>query len=177
MTLPVQDPRQRAAYHLASEDIGLTEIKGPIHEKRIVDMARLTGITWINDDETPWCATAMGAWLTEAGLPSTRSARAKSYLEWGEEIPLHLAKPGDIVVYDRPPNPAHGHVNFFHRREGNVIYGLGGNQKNSVNIAPYPISRVVSVRRWPTEAPRNVDPITRLLNAIFGKIFRGGTSA
>jgi hypothetical protein len=36
----------------------------------------------IRDDETPWCATFVSAVLELESIPSTRSAWARSYLNW-----------------------------------------------------------------------------------------------
>ena len=65
-------------------------------------------------------------------------------------------KYGCIVVFSRPPSPRSGHVAFFVRTEGRGSsqkhYVLGGNQRNAVNVRPYPASRVLGFR-WPHEAP------------------------
>ena len=61
---------------------------------------------------------------------------------WGEALRagpgLHRgrlsARTGAIVVFKRPPNPAHGHVGFYVGSSGpNSIMVLGGNQGNEVN--------------------------------------------
>lgn len=42
---------------------------------------------------------------------------------------------------------APGHVGFFAGYEMGTIYLLGGNQGDSVNVSPYPKSRLLGIRR------------------------------
>ena len=143
-------PKQKAAYALASEEVGMQEIKGPMHNPEIVQMFADVGHGWVKDDETAWCAAFNGAMLERAGLPSTRKLNARSYLDWGEPVDLAEAEPGDIVVFSRgDPNGWQGHVGFFVRNAGTHIEVLGGNQSNSVSVARYPKSRLLGVRRYP----------------------------
>lgn len=159
------DRRQKTAYALASEEVGMREVQGPRHNPEIVQMFAEVGHSWVKDDETAWCAAFIGAILQRAGLPSTRKLNARSYLEWGEAVDLADAQPGDVVVFSRGnPNGWQGHVGFFVKRAGAHIEVLGGNQSNAVNVARYPVSRLLSVRRWPAPKPQTF--IQRLL-ALF----------
>ena len=96
----------------------------------------------------------MGWCIEQAGLSSTNSARARSYLEWGRDI--RPAAYGAIVVLSRGPNPpgpevieAPGHVGFLlSSPTPHEIMLLGGNQSNKVCVRPYPRDRVLGVR-WP----------------------------
>jgi uncharacterized protein (TIGR02594 family) len=143
------DRRQKNAYAIASEQIGMKEISGAQHNDTIVEMFADVGHSWVKDDETAWCAAAIGSWLKQAGLPHTGKLNARSYTTWGETVDLENAQPGDVVVFWRgSPDGWQGHVGFFVRNAGTHIEVLGGNQSNAVNIARYPISRLLSVRRW-----------------------------
>lgn len=105
-------------------------------------------------DEVPWCSAAVSTWLDEAGRESTKSARARSYLNWG----IHLPDPafGCIVVLKRgrgrQPGPevldAPGHVGLLIDVIGDDVVVLGGNQSDSVCERPYKIERVLGYR-WP----------------------------
>ncbi len=101
------------------------------------------------DDETPWCAGFVGGVLEEAGIKSSRSAAARSYLRWG----MRLTKPvvGCVVVLER--GPRHGHVFFLLGRDehGNLL-GIGGNQGNKVSVASFDPKRVLAVV-WPAPVP------------------------
>lgn len=140
-------------YEAAYKWLGLTEIVGPKHEAKIIEMFHTSGHSWVNDDETPWCAAFVGHVLVSCGLVGTRSLAARSYETWGEPVSLDKAQKGDIVVFWRKsPGSGLGHVGFYHGHDTDSVYVLGGNQSNAVNISPYKMSRLVAVRR--ARAPR-----------------------
>lgn len=116
---------------------------------RIVEYHQVTTLR-AQDDTTPWCASFMSWVLEQAGIRSTRSARAKSYLEWGSA--LDHPRPGAITVFHRgpgaPTSRGMGHVGFFVEDRGQSIGLLGGNQGNHVNIKSYGKSRLMAYR-WP----------------------------
>lgn len=100
---------------------------------------------WVNDDETPWCAAFVNAVLHECALPTTDKLNARSFLDLGVET--KTAVMGDLVVLWRiSENSPFGHVGFFIREKDNMIYILGGNQNNQVNIQAFPKSRLLSYR-------------------------------
>ena len=148
------DHRQKRAFALASEDVGLKEVRGPKHNSKIVQDFATVGHSWVKDDETAWCASFVGARLEDAGLPSTRKLNARSYLDWGEGVTLAEAVPGDVVVFWRgSPSSWQGHVGFFVDQGDGFIHVLGGNQSNAVNVSKYAASRLLGVRRWPVSVP------------------------
>ena len=104
------------------------------------------------DDETPWCAAAVGAWLEDAGIRSTRSAAARSYHKWGVQFTGPAV--GSIVVFWRgSPTGPFGHVGIVVGRDQfNNVMVLGGNQGDEVNIRPFSTNRVLSYR-WPSNHP------------------------
>ena len=128
--------------------LGQREIAGAKHNPLILRWWQRIRAPF-TDDETPWCAGFVGGVLEEAGIKSSRSAAARSYVNWG----LRLAKPvvGCIVVLER--GPGHGHVFFLLGRDarGNLV-GLGGNQGNKVSIAPFDPKRVIATV-WPRAVP------------------------
>lgn len=124
---------------------GVNEIVGHEHNPRIVEYHATTTLAATND-EVPWCSSFVCWCVEQAGIASTRSARARSWLDWG----LHGdAARGAIVVLSRGANPQSGHVGFFveHDREQRFFL-LGGNQSNAVTIESFPWTRVLDVR-WP----------------------------
>lgn len=116
---------------------------------RIVEYHQSTSLR-AQDDTTPWCASFMSWVLEQAGVRSTRSARAKSYLEWGNA--LDQPRVGAIAVFHRgpgqPTSSGPGHVGFFVEDRGESIGLLGGNQGNHVNIRSYGKGRLMAYR-WP----------------------------
>jgi uncharacterized protein (TIGR02594 family) len=133
-------------YREAQRDIGTREIIGPEHNDAVVEYFAGAGHVEIKDDETPWCAAFVGAILGKCGVPGSGSLLARSYEKWGRKVDLAVATRGAVVVLNRPGGESwQGHVGFFSYTDGSHIYLLGGNQNNEVNVAPFPISRVVGV--------------------------------
>lgn len=134
-------------YRMASRFIGVREVPGSVDNAQIVAMLQLDN-TWPVEDEVPWCSAFVNysCWL--ADYQRTKSLAARAWLKVGEAVRLEDAKPGcDVVILSRGSNPASGHVGFFDRIDGGQIYLLGGNQGDSVSIAPFDIRRVLGVRR------------------------------
>jgi uncharacterized protein (TIGR02594 family) len=104
------------------------------------------------DDETPWCAAFVGGVLEEAGIRSTRSARARSYEKWG--VPLRSPALGAICVFSRPGSKTAGHVGFYVGEDKNHYFILGGNQGDNVNVVKIAKSRFVTARFPPGYATK-----------------------
>jgi len=75
----------------------------------------------------------------------------------GESVPLARARPGyTVAVFKRGPHPqpgpdvldATGHVGLFVGPffDGRLLV-LGGNQKDMISIAPFPVSDLLGIRR------------------------------
>jgi uncharacterized protein (TIGR02594 family) len=81
-----------------------------------------------------------------AGKDYYKSLHARDFLNYGTETD----KPeiGDIVVFWRiSKDSIYGHVAFFVAEHNNLIYVLGGNQQDSVNISPFSKTQVLSYRK------------------------------
>ena len=96
--------------------------------------------------DTHWiCACFVNWCLKEANEDWSSRLNARSFLKYGTSTTK--PKIGDIVVFWRiSPTSAYGHVGFFVKEEGGLIYCLGGNQSNSVNIATFPKAQVLGYR-------------------------------
>ena len=157
---------QLTAFDLAQRFTGIREVAGPVSNAHILAMLRLDN-TWVEGDEIPWCSALVNyiCWLLR--LPRSKSLAARSWLGVGIPIALEQARPGyDVVVLkhagDHEPGAeimaAPGHVGFFAGLEarpratfgdpdtGRVLV-LGGNQGDSVSVSPFPVTRVLGVRR------------------------------
>jgi uncharacterized protein (TIGR02594 family) len=120
------------------------------------DRQELKELSGVDPVQTEWCAAFLNAVLEESGVPSVATLgydyplTARSYLKWGVEVELPL--PGDVVVFPRGNQGWQGHVGIFiEKREINgIVYYmiLGGNQNNTVSIAPYKASSALGVRRF-----------------------------
>lgn len=140
------------AFDLAQRFIGIKEVKGNVDNPQILSMLKLVA-KWPGHDEVPWCSAFINyiCWLLR--LPRSKSLRARSWLEVGQPItntPYMPAKIGfDVVILWRTSvNSPNGHVGFYAGKEGdNLIYLLGGNQSDGVNIQGYDAGRVLGIRR------------------------------
>lgn len=138
----------RAILDAAGAYLGLEEWPGAKNNPQIMQMYADVGHSWVEGDSTPWCAAFCGAILASLGLPHTGKLNARSYADYGSEVPIQSAMPGDIVVLWRnSPASWEGHVGFFVRFDGDRVILRGGNQGNKVSDAAYPTSRIVAVRR------------------------------
>jgi len=134
-------------FAIARSYLGIKEIAGPRDNPKIMEMYTTVGHDWVEHDETAWCAAFVGHCLEKGGVRSTRQLNARSYLTFGEQVPLSEAREGDIVVFERGSSSWQGHVAFFIKATATQIEVLGGNQSNGVTIARYPRSRLLGIRR------------------------------
>lgn len=136
-------------YDLAQANIGVREIPGKNHNPLIVRWLRSLA-SWISDDETAWCAAFVNEMAREAGYESTGKLNARSFLNIGRVIPEDEAQRGDVAVLWRVSKTGwQGHVAFLDHwnRNRGLLYLLGGNQNDAVNITAYPDSQLLGIRR------------------------------
>lgn len=150
--LPSDPPWLKAAFN----EIGVKEVSGRGSNPRIEEYLR-TGTTdpSLIDDDVPWCAgfmnwaLIMGTRGTLTPLMGTRSLMAKSFRNYGR--PVGKVR-GAIAVFDRPPNPASGHVGILLGWGPGWVDILGGNQSNMVTITRYSDNLLIELR-WPNSYP------------------------
>ena len=138
----------QALYDHASKDLGLVETPGKKSTPRIA-YAIKSAAQWLDPDDsaTPWCGCIRGLWGIETGtgVPAAHY-RAANWAKWGKAVPLDPKewKKGDTIVMGRTGG---NHVTLFSHLKNGKAYCLGGNQSNSVTIAPFAISGIWAVRR------------------------------
>jgi uncharacterized protein (TIGR02594 family) len=152
-TAPIERPNEPTWLAIARAELGVHEAPGADNDARVSEYFSFTRLGPGTPDSTAWCAAFVGWCLERAGIRSTKSARARSYLTWGFEI--REPRIGCIVVLSRGDAAlGQGHVGLYvgARRKGLIgpkqLLLLGGNQANAVSIAPYAYQRVISYR-WP----------------------------
>lgn len=141
----------------ARRHIGLREIHGAPTAPVIAGWLAKLGAWWA-DDETPWCGTAVAAWMQACSVPRPKHwYRAKGWLDWGIDIGAPVV--GCVVVFEREGG---GHVGLVVGRDtrGRLLV-LGGNQGDAVSVAPFSLDRVAGYR-WPAEFPVPAVGLTRL---------------
>ncbi len=131
---------------IARKKLGIHEIPGPGADAFIVECLESTTIGRPDNqsDETPWCSAFTNRVMELAGYEGTRSAWARSWLDWGREPSDAQFGAGVVVVLERGPNS--GHVGFLEGWDDNRVKLLGGNQGNAVGSAWFPMSRVLGYR-------------------------------
>lgn len=131
---------------IARKYLGEHEIPGPKANAFILKCLRATDIGKPENesDETAWCSGFGNEVMQEAGYKGTRSAWARSWLEWGREPTDEEFGPGVLVVLSRGPES--GHVGFLNDWDNNRVQLLAGNQGDAVSLAWFPNSRVLGYR-------------------------------
>lgn len=137
---PASDP---AWLRVARAELGVREIAGAADNPRIVEYHQATTLR-ASDDETPWCAAFVNWCLAQCGVARTRSAMARSFIDFGQHVHPRL---GAIIVLKRGAPPS-GHVGFYVGGDDKNLRLLGGNQGNRVSIAEFPWSQMLD-SRWP----------------------------
>lgn len=130
---------------IARGELGTHEIPGPRSNKRILEYHATTTLK-ATSDEIPWCAAFVCWCLEKAGIDSTRSAAAASYLKFGTK--LKNPRLGCIVVF---PRKGGHHVGFYlgdHPGNDCKIDVLSGNSADQVRISPYDKDSVLAYV-WP----------------------------
>src|SRR3989304_6075723 len=144
------------AFDLAQRFVGLREVAGVASNPEVLAMLRLDQ-AWPEGDEVPWCSAFVNSVCHLLRLPRSHDLRARSWLSVGKSIAsLRAAEVGvDVVVLSRGEGPqpgsegiaAPGHVGFFAGYEQPFMLLLGGNQRDEVRVAPFPLSRLLGIRR------------------------------
>ena len=119
---------------IALKEIGAKEIKGSVHNPRVVEYQKTTSGKY-SDDETPWCGAFISWVMKTAGIQHNIKIpeRAKEWKAFGVQTLNPVV--GSIAIKDRVGG---GHVCIV---IGGSINGrllcVGGNQNDEVNIAQY----------------------------------------
>lgn len=121
--------------------LGLDEKKD---RNKLMALFRGVGIN-IDPSTTPWCAAFANFIQKLQKKPGTGKLNARSFLTYGTAV--KVPKPGDIVVFTRGKNSWQGHVAYFVQFiDKDTIQVIGGNQKDKVCYANYPVHRVLGYR-------------------------------
>jgi uncharacterized protein (TIGR02594 family) len=135
----------------AISQYGIEEIAEKVNDPNIIDYFKVSGHSWVKDDDTySWCSAFVNWVARKCGYESTGTLLARDWLKVG--IPVDKPEQGDIVVFWRVKKDSiYGHVGFYIGEVtslgGRHIYVLGGNQSNMVKISTYPKDRILGYRR------------------------------
>lgn len=123
----------------------IKEIPGPESNPRIVWYASFTTLR-ATDDETPWCSAFMCAMAFLASQPSTKSAAAISWMNYGIDGDGSV---GDIAILKRVGGHHVAFVNKPYAKGDRLINLLGGNQGSAVSIEDFKAENLIGFRRFP----------------------------
>lgn len=129
--LPSAKPKEPKWLTLARAELGVREGAGAANNPRVLAYYKDAGHEEVDHDDVAWCAAFVGAMLHRAGLPTSGSLAARSYLTWGKGISKPY--PGCIAVFKRGKS-WQGHVAFYLSQGEAGIQVLGGNQGDAVSI-------------------------------------------
>lgn len=131
---------------IALLEYGLREIPGASSNPEILQMAKDCGFTDYTNDDISWCSLFVNwvAWKALCGR--SKSLAARSWLTVG--VPVAEPELGDVVIFWRiDPHGIYGHVGFYIGRRNGLIYVLGGNEGNMVQIEGFDPSKVLGYIR------------------------------
>lgn len=112
--------------------LGLAECPGEADNPAILKMYAESGHPNTRHDAVPWCAAFVGAVLHRSGLKGTGTLWALDYARWGQRLDSPIT--GAIATKSRLGG---GHVFFVVGYDNRFIWGLGGNQSDSVCVVPF----------------------------------------
>ena len=135
------------AIEVALTQVGVKEIPGNRDNPEIMKYFIEMGFDASKmRDETAWCSAFVNWCAIKAKRPHSGKLNARSWLKIGSRT--YSPSLGDVVVFWREsPKSWKAHVGFFIAARNGLIYTLGGNQKNAVNMSAYPRSRVLAYRK------------------------------
>jgi uncharacterized protein (TIGR02594 family) len=141
--IPVKEKKE-TPFDIARSQLGIAEIVGRKHNKKILEYHRLVG--GFSSDEIAWCSSFVNYCAYKSGYERSYKANARSWLKVG--LNINYPEIGDIVIFWRGSKDGwQGHVGFYAGEKGSQILVLGGNQSNKVNYQYYPKSRLLGYRR------------------------------
>jgi uncharacterized protein (TIGR02594 family) len=129
----------------AGKELGVTETPGPADNARVLEYHTHTSLK-ATEDSVPWCSAFVNAIMDWTGQPKTNSASARSWLDYGKQLPAF--RYGCIVIFRRGGNPNEGHVTFGVWEDNDSIACLGGNQSDKVCVQIHSKDTLIGYR-WP----------------------------
>ncbi len=135
-------------------------------------------------EEFNWCSAFVDHILSLTGNPRIKAdvdpvtkkvtntgAAANSYKKYGTQVKggLDNANSGDIVVFNFDEESDADHTSFLIGEEdyelfgikpqANMVYVLGGNQSNQVQVSNYPKSTILDIRRIDKVTPKMINQL------------------
>ena len=147
---------------------GITEIKGPKHNDKIMSWAEETGLKkTYTSDEIAWCGLFAAVVVQRANFEPVKDPLwARNWSKFGKAEKVAML--GDILVFSRDGG---GHVGFYVGEDNTAYHVLGGNQSDQVNVTRILKTRLLAIRRcpWRIAQPKEVKVIKLNAEGIISK--------
>jgi len=129
----------------ALAELGVVEDARPFKSAARIEEYHAATVAGRALDDVPWCSSFLCFCFERAGILSTRSKAASSWLRWGTSC---LPKPFAVCCFPKsdPDAGGTGHVALSLGLSGSTVYVIGGNQSNRVSIMPRLARDVISWR-------------------------------
>lgn len=108
-------------------ELGVTEEKNPDRVKTYHSVGG--GLS--ASETVAWCSSFANWSVIQAKIKGTRSAMARSWVNWGKSVGTEKIPYGAIVVMRGTRGPSSGHVLFCTKDLGDKFEGVGGNQSTT----------------------------------------------
>jgi uncharacterized protein (TIGR02594 family) len=124
------------------------EVDGPKSNPKILAVYKcvdgLGNPEMLDDSKVSWCSCFVNYCIQRAGGKGTRSALARSWLQWGVESAGDV---GDVVILRRGTSSWQGHVGFVFEQGKLTVKVLAGNQGNNVTVKTFFKAMVLGYRK------------------------------
>ena len=137
--------KQLQIYEIALKEDGVSEMKGPHQNPRILEYHSTT-LLKANDEEVSWCSSFLNWCCLRAKVIGTNSAAARSWLKWGQII--KSPQVGDFIILKRGDDPKKGHCGIYQGIQSGLVKVFGGNQQNKVCSMHFNADHVLGYRRY-----------------------------
>lgn len=135
----------------AIKEVGFHETGVNLGTEKYIDLSKNGSRAQLLGE--PWCADFSNAAFEVVGIRGTRSAMARSYEHSEYFVELDGPAYGAVTTMWRgSPDSDQGHVFFYLGENEKGVYGLGGNQSDSVSREYHPRNRIVGYW-WPKSLP------------------------
>ena len=125
---------------------GIEAVPGAPDNLEIMQMAKDCGFNDYVHDSIAWCSLLMNWVALKAGLERSHSLAARSWLQVGTTV--DTLEEADIVVFWRiDPSGPYGHVGMPIARRNGLIYVLGGNEGNRVQIEGFDPAKILGFKK------------------------------
>lgn len=131
--------------------VGVSEIKGPKHNKTIMDWAKEIGgkVEQVYlSDEIPWCGLVHAVITLRSGRSPVKDPLwALNWGTFGEHAPVPML--GDTLVFVRRTSTGAkaGHVGLYVGEDSTAYHVLGGNQSDMHGFTRIAKNRLYTARR------------------------------